>query len=81
MALSNENYKGSGNVELCPLCEKNNDLQESSFKCPKVLEKIDINEDYEEIVKPFSWKGADLVYTKKFDIYWKRMIFKYKMQY
>ena len=38
-----------GNADLCPLCKNHSDNQELSFKCTRVLEKMNINEDYENI--------------------------------
>ena len=49
MAQFSENYKGRGNADLCPLCKNHSDTQELSFKCSRVLEKININEDYENL--------------------------------
>ena len=49
MAQFSENYKGRGIADLCPLCKNHSDTQELSFKCSRVLEKININEDYENI--------------------------------
>ena len=51
-AQFSENYKDQGPVDLCPLCGSHSDLQELSFKCPVVLEKIELNEEYENIFKP-----------------------------
>ena len=43
------NFRGQGPIEFCPLCQKHEDLQELSFKCPAVLEKINVNEEYVNI--------------------------------
>ena len=44
MAQISENFKGQGPIDLCPLCGNHSDLQEMSFKCPVVLENIELNE-------------------------------------
>ena len=49
MANFNGNFRGQGQSELCPLCGLHDDLQSLSFNCPKVLEKIEVKEEYEDI--------------------------------
>ena len=49
MATWNGNFKGLGPPDLCPLCGKHEDVQEMSFKCPKVLEEIEISDGYMNI--------------------------------
>ena len=51
MALFSANYKGQGPIELCPLCGSHSDYQEMSFRCPKVQEKIEMDEEYGNIFK------------------------------
>ena len=41
--------EGKGQSELCPLCGLHDDLQSLSFNCPKVLEKIEVKEEYKDI--------------------------------
>ena len=51
MAQFSDNFKGQGPIDLCPLCGNHSDLQGMSFKCPVVLENIELNEEYENIFK------------------------------
>ena len=39
-------------LDPCPLCGEHPDLQELSFQCPEVLDKIKVNEDYDNIFEP-----------------------------
>ena len=41
--------KGRTNARLCLLYELHRDVQELSFKCPSVRDKINIIADYEKI--------------------------------
>ena len=52
MAQFSGNYKGQGPPELCPLCGLHKDLQELCFYCPSVLNKIELNEEYENLFQP-----------------------------
>ena len=51
-AQFSENYRGSNPPVPCPLCAQHLDLQELSFICPIIKEKIQINENYEKIFHP-----------------------------
>ena len=48
----NGSFKGQGTSELCPLCGLHDDLQAPSFKCPKVLEKIQVKDEYGSKITP-----------------------------
>ena len=52
MAQFGGNFKGQGPLDPCPLCGEHQDLQELSFQCPEVLDKIKVNEDYDNIFEP-----------------------------
>ena len=41
-----------GNFDPSPLCGEHPDLQELCFQCPEVVDKIQVNELYENIFKP-----------------------------
>ena len=51
MAQFSDNFRGTTPPAPCPLCAKHLDLQEMSFLCPIVKEKMQINENYENIFK------------------------------
>ena len=52
MSKFSNNYRGGRPVALCPLCRNHDDLQEDSFKCYEIRQKITINHDYEDIFNP-----------------------------
>ena len=52
MAQFGGNFKGQGPLEPCPLCGEHPDLQELCFQCPEVVNKIQVNELYENIFEP-----------------------------
>ena len=52
MAQFGGNFKGQGPLEPCPLCGEHPDLQELCFQCPEVVNKIQVNELYENICEP-----------------------------
>ena len=39
-------------LDPCCLCGEHTDLQEISFQCPEVLDKIKVNEDYDNVFGP-----------------------------
>ena len=45
------NYKSKYSDQSCPLCQLHLDTQELSFKCEKINEELEINEDYNNIFK------------------------------
>ena len=49
MAQFSENYRNNVDIHLCPLCKKHIDTQKLAFKCPVVLENINISGRYDEI--------------------------------
>ena len=51
MARFEGNFKGKAPPAPCPLCFTHTDLQELCFSCPVVKERIECNENYEEIFK------------------------------
>ena len=51
MANFSGNFKEGGHVKPCPLCGQHEDTQILSFNCPKVVHKIEIVDEYEDIFK------------------------------
>ena len=49
MATFSENFKGGKQIQSCPLCFKNADMQKHSFLCKIIQEIIHIKGRYEEI--------------------------------
>ena len=52
MAQFGGNFKGQGPLDPCPLCGGHPDLQELSFQCPEVVDKIKLNQDYDNNFEP-----------------------------
>ena len=52
MAQFGGNCKGQGPLEAYPLCGEHPGLQDLCFQCPEVVDKIQVNELYENIFEP-----------------------------
>ena len=49
MANFGENYRQKEGPSLCPLCRDHLDAQELAFKCPVVIQRVDITEKFEDV--------------------------------
>ena len=49
MANFSENFKQKEPSSICPLCGQHLDDQDLAFKCPVVLQSIDITDKFEDI--------------------------------
>ena len=49
MSKYSDNFKGSGSVDVCPLCKTHEDKQDLAFSCPVVMQAMSIQRDYMEL--------------------------------
>ena len=54
MTTFSENFKGGKQIQSCPLCLNNTDMQKHSFLCKIIQENIHIKGRYEEIFSKIS---------------------------
>ena len=63
MALFGENFRGGRSKVLCPLCNKHEDSQESSFECATIKDKQNINFDYDVMFCQSSTQLPEMLQT------------------